>query len=130
MNQPKKTVLKLADIVPDRIYFLPKTFEPVKVICTDTQGWQRGFVRVDLEIDRCPTIAWAQSMVSRRTTHYLGISRWRDEFYFCNSSGLATLFELQWVDLRYQKMVLDTEKFNLERRLREVNAHLKVLESL
>lgn len=95
--QYKKEVFSLLDVQPDEVYFLPRTITPVKVICAATHGWQRGFVRLDLKIDRCPEYAYAYLCTDHANRIKLKIERNGWKFYFVDCR-IPTLLQARSVD--------------------------------
>lgn len=92
--KPKR--IRLLDIDPNLVYLIPGSRKnvltdiPVKIACTETHGWQRGFVRVDLEEGRCPKIAYATSLYTNELL-FVEISRVGNELVFGTPSTHSTL---------------------------------------
>lgn len=120
----KAKPIRLLDIVPGQVYMVRhyRDFTPVTIMCDpyDKRGWQRGQVRLELRMERCPTVAYGKRL---NTNHdvLIPIRRRGDEFYFEDYMG-PTLYHArgEWFDRNIED--LEAEIFKLNVKLNDLRA--------
>lgn len=131
MDQPRKDVVRLLDVSADDIFFLPHRSGEipiaVKVVMSNTMGWQRGMVRLNLEIDRCPEYAEVVMVTDRRVSMQVRIERWKNEFYFC-SHKYKTLIRATPSDLLNTIAMKRKELAKLKADVDDLEHDLQILE--
>ena len=128
--QFKRIVVKLEDIDPSEIYFLPRSFTPVKIYGGKSRGWQRGWVYLDLKEERVPKYAFANPVSYPSNTILIEIQRFDSDFYFVESGLRPSLLSKQYVDFSKIKTNLQTELDKLIVDRKRLESKLNIFQNL
>jgi hypothetical protein len=127
-----KNFILATDIVPGQKYMIPqnirgkRSYEPVEIICEESQGWLRGFVKIDNPYSRYGNMFFAEAHVKHVFTGQvfkIGVCRKGEEPWQFTEVGKPTLYE-------FNQVAFDTERFQLEQQLEVLQKRLEFLKSL
>lgn len=82
----KFPIIRALDVVPNQVYALPhgRTIIPVRIICTEHHGWQRGYVR--LVYAQHVAVAIAQNALDLNEWFNVVLHRDHDEWLFLDGN--------------------------------------------